>query len=88
MKKNGIFTFSNSPMVIKLTMNKMLRFTVFLQVFSEDVAGFSPFRGVVERNVSVDVLQQNVHPGLPDAGQKKAEETQTKRVLAGAIHQN
>lgn len=68
-------------------MNKMLHFTVFLQVLSEDIAGFSPFRGVVKRNVSVDVLQQNVHTGLPDTGQKKAEETQTNRVLAGAIHQ-
>lgn len=87
MKKNGIFTFSNSPLLIKLMMNKMLHFTVFLQVLSEDIAGFSPFRGVVKRNVSVDVLQQNVHPGLPDTGQKKAEETQTNRVLAGAIHQ-
>lgn len=87
MKKNGIFTFSNSPLLIKLMMNKMLHFTVFLQVLSEDIAGFSPLRGVVKRNVSVDVLQQNVHPGLPDTGQKKAEETQTNRVLAGAIHQ-
>lgn len=62
-------------------------FTIFLQVFSEDTAGLSPLGGVVQGNVSVDVLQQNVHPGLPDAGQENAEKTQTKHILAGAIHQ-
>lgn len=59
-------------------------FTIFLQVFSEDIAGLSPLGGVVQRDVSVDILQQNVHPGLPG---EKAEETQTNWVLAGAINQ-
>lgn len=52
-------------------------FTIFLQVFSEDIAGLSSLGGVVQRNVSIDVLQQNIHPRLPDAGQEKAEKTQT-----------
>lgn len=52
-------------------------FTIFLQVFSEDIAGLSSLGGVVQRNVSVDVLQQNIHPGLPGIGQRKAEKTQT-----------
>lgn len=62
-------------------------FTIFLQVFSENAAGLSPLRGIVQGNVSIDVLQQNVHPRLQDAGQESAEKTQTKRILAGAIHQ-
>ncbi len=62
-------------------------FTIFLQVFSEDIAGLSSLGGVVQGNVSVDVLQQNIHPRLPDAGQEKAEKTQTNWVLAGPIHQ-
>ena len=42
-------------------------FTIFLQVFSEDVAGLGSLGGVVQRNVSVDVLQQNIHPGLSES---------------------
>lgn len=61
--------------------------TIFFQVFSENAAGLSPLRGIVQGNVSVDILQQNVHPRLQDAGQERAEKTKTKRILAGAIHQ-
>lgn len=57
----------------------VLSFTIFLKVFSEDVAALSSLGGVVQRDVSVDVLQHNVHSGLPDARtQNKAEKTQTK----------
>lgn len=55
-------------------------------MFSEDIAGLGPLGGVVQRNVSVDILQQNVHPGLSKQ-KEKAEKTQTNWVLAVAIHQ-
>lgn len=35
----------------------VLSFTIFLQVFSEDIAGLSSLGGVVQRNVPVDILQ-------------------------------
>lgn len=40
------------------------RFTIFFQIFLENIAGLCPLKSVVQRNVSVDVLQQNVNPGL------------------------
>lgn len=54
-------------------------FTVLLQILSEDAAGLSALGGVVQGNVSVDILQQNVHASLPVPGQQTAEETQTKK---------
>ena len=59
----------------------MVNSTIFLQVFSEDVAALCSLGGVVQRNVSVDVLQHNIHSGLPDAGQEKKKQrrhTQTE----------
>lgn len=55
------------------------RFTVLLQILSEDAAGLSALGGVVQGNVSIDILQQNVHPSLPVPGQQTAEETQKKQ---------
>lgn len=52
------------------------RFTVLLQILSEDAAGLSALGGVVQGNVSVDILQQNVHPSLPVPRQQTAEETE------------
>lgn len=40
-------------------------FTLLLQVLSENAAGLGAVGGVVQGNVVVDILQQNVHPGLP-----------------------
>lgn len=40
-------------------------FTLLLQVLSQDAAGLGAVGGVVQGNVAVDILQQNVHPGLP-----------------------
>lgn len=40
-------------------------FTLLLQVLAQDAAGLSAVGGVVQGNVAVDILQQNVHPGLP-----------------------
>lgn len=56
-------------------------------MFSKDTAGLSPLGGVVQGNVSIDILQQYVHTSLPDAGQEKAEKTQTNWILSGAIYQ-
>lgn len=55
------------------------RFTVLLQILSEDAAGLSALGGVVQGNVSIDILQHNVHPSLPVPGQQMAEETQMRK---------
>lgn len=51
-------------------------FTLLLQVLSQDAAGLGAVGGVVQGNVSVDILQQNVHPGLPvRSGGRKRQKT-------------
>ena len=39
--------------------------TVFLQVHEEEAAGLRTLRGVIQRDIPIDVLEQHVGPGLP-----------------------
>ena len=75
-----------SHCTIQHELKGVLSFTIFLEMFSEDIAGLSSLGGVVQRNVPVDVLQQDVNPGLPDAGQKKAEKTHTHELSFSRGH--
>lgn len=52
-------------------------FTLLLQVLPEDAAGLGAVGGVVQGNVAVDILQQNVRPGLPvSPGSRKRQRRQ------------
>lgn len=52
-------------------------------MFSKDIAGLGPLRGIVQGNVSIDILQQYIHTSLPDAGQEKEEKVQTNYLIWG-----
>lgn len=49
--------------------------TVLLQVFPENIAGLGSLGGVVQGNVSVDVLQKNVNPRLKKTNTEFKSET-------------
>ncbi|TNN63606.1 hypothetical protein EYF80_026142 [Liparis tanakae] len=57
-------------------------------VFSEDVARLRSLGGVFQSDVSVDVLQQNIHPSLRHAAPKREDRRKEKRVSAAAFPQD
>lgn len=59
--------------------------TIFLQMFSEDPTAFSPLWSVVQRNISINILQQHVDPSLQNAEQVERS-VPTNKILAWAIH--